>query len=148
MLKVYRLVVNEHHAKIEYRRFFDILLANDQPDESLLFHCTAGKDRTGMGAVYLLTALGVDLETIRQDYMLTNSASAGRITSAVSDAKQQGASPATIESIRALWSVDDDYLDAALSEIKHQSGNIEHYLRTELKLTKTEITRLRELYLD
>ncbi|MFC6294994.1 tyrosine-protein phosphatase [Lactiplantibacillus daoliensis] len=148
MLKVYRMVVTENHAKREYRRFFDALLANDQPGESLLFHCTAGKDRTGMGAVYLLTALGVDLETIRADYLLTNSASAERIDSVVADAKKQGVSAETVESIRALWSVDNDYLDTALSEIKHQSGNIEHYLRTELKLTKTEILRLRELYLD
>jgi len=101
-----------------------------------------------MGAVYLLTALGVEPETIREDYLLTNSASAARIDGAVADAQKQGASADTIESIRALWSVNDDYLDAALSEIKHQSGNIEHYLRTELKLTKTEIMRLRELYLD
>lgn len=49
MLKVYQMVADEQHAKDEYRRFFDNLLANDQPDSTLLFHCTAGKDRTGMG---------------------------------------------------------------------------------------------------
>lgn len=148
MLKVCRMVANEQHAKKEYRRFFDNLLANDQPDEALLFHCTAGKDRTGMGAVYLLTALGVDFATIRQDYILTNAASVQRIDGAVAAAQKQGLSAEAVASIKALWSVNDDYLDAALAEIKRQSGNLEHYLRTELKLTKQEVTDLRRIYLD
>jgi len=148
MLKVYRMVANEQHAKDEYRRFFDNLLANDHSDEALLFHCTDGKDRTGMGAVYLLTALGVDFATIKQDYLLTNQTSIKRIEGAAADAKAQGASAATIDSIRALWSVDEAYLDAAMTEINRQSGNLSHYLRTELKLTKNEITDLQHIYLE
>ena len=148
MLKVYQMVADEQHAKDEYRRFFDNLLANDQPDSTLLFHCTAGKDRTGMGAVYLLTALGVDFETIKQDYLLTNQASIGRINGAMAEARAQGASDATVESIRALWSVDAAYLDAAMTEIKRQSGNLNHYLHTELKLTNNEINDLQRIYLE
>jgi protein-tyrosine phosphatase len=148
MLKVYRMIATEDHSKAEYRRFFDNLLANDQPNEVLLFHCTAGKDRTGMGAVYLLSALGVDPQTIRTDYLMSNETSVERIESMVKEATKQGASAATIASVKALWSVNSDYLDAALAEIKRQSGNMQHYLRTELKLTKTELADLRHLYLD
>ncbi len=36
-----------------------------------VFHCAAGKDRTGMTAALLLHALGVDDEVIAQDYALT-----------------------------------------------------------------------------
>lgn len=148
MLKVYRMIVTEQHAKNEYRRFFDNLLANDKPDDVLLFHCTAGKDRTGMGAVFLLTALGVDFETIKSDYLLTNVASVDRIEGATKAAQAKGASKETVDSLRALWSVDPAYLDAAMTEIKRQSGNLSHYLRTELKLTKNEITDLQRLYLE
>lgn len=59
-------------AQKAYRQFFDILLSHQENDGAVLFHCTAGKDRTGMGAVYLLSALGVDGHTIRQDYLATN----------------------------------------------------------------------------
>lgn len=103
------MVADEQHAKDEYRRFFDNLLANDQPDSTLLFHCTAEKDRTGMGAVYLLTALGVDFETIKQDYLLTNQASIGRINGAMAEARAQGASSATVvfgpsgQLMRLIW---------------------------------------------
>ena len=38
----------------------------------LMFHCTAGKDRAGFAAALFLAALGVERETIIEDYMLTN----------------------------------------------------------------------------
>ena len=39
---------------------------------ALLFHCTAGKDRTGMAAYLILSALGVEQKIIMEDYLLTN----------------------------------------------------------------------------
>jgi protein-tyrosine phosphatase len=38
----------------------------------VLFHCTAGRDRTGVATVLLLEALGVPRETILSDYLLSN----------------------------------------------------------------------------
>ncbi|MBC8931267.1 tyrosine/lipid phosphatase LipA, partial [Escherichia coli] len=53
-----------------YKDFFDILLANQ--DGSVLWHCTAGKDRAGFGTALVLSALGVDKNTVIDDYMLSN----------------------------------------------------------------------------
>ncbi len=52
-----------------YSRMFDEILRKKVP---ILFHCSAGKDRTGVGAYLILIALGVDKETAIRDYMLTN----------------------------------------------------------------------------
>ena len=54
----------------EYKALFDHILT--QQDRPLLFHCTSGKDRTGIGAALLLSALGVPRETIMKDFLLTN----------------------------------------------------------------------------
>ncbi len=62
MQKVYDNLINQHHSKQAYRRFFELLLANDQDHQTTLFHCTAGKDRTGMATVFLLSALNVPAE--------------------------------------------------------------------------------------
>ena len=43
----------------------------------VVFHCSAGKDRTGLLAALLLEVLGVDAETIQADYMLTGEAVEG-----------------------------------------------------------------------
>ena len=53
----------------QYARMFAELLAGDVP---LAFHCTAGKDRTGVAAALLLTALGVPRTTVVEDYLLSN----------------------------------------------------------------------------
>jgi len=56
------------HAR--YRTLFGLLLQRDRLP--LLFHCSAGKDRTGFGAALLLRALGVHWDHIMQDYLATN----------------------------------------------------------------------------
>jgi protein-tyrosine phosphatase len=54
----------------QYRAMFELLLAEDALP--LLFHCSAGKDRTGFGAALLLTALGVGWDDVLADYLATN----------------------------------------------------------------------------
>ena len=53
-----------------YRGLFELLLQDDAPP--LLFHCSAGKDRTGFGAALILTALGVAEDVVMMDYLATN----------------------------------------------------------------------------
>ena len=53
----------------QYRSLFGLLLEGDTP---LLFHCSAGKDRTGFGAAVVLTTLGVPWETVVADFEATN----------------------------------------------------------------------------
>jgi protein-tyrosine phosphatase len=53
-----------------YRVLFDLL--RDDRNLPLLFHCSAGKDRTGFGAALLLTALGVSWDHVLHDYLATN----------------------------------------------------------------------------
>jgi protein-tyrosine phosphatase len=53
-----------------YRALFDLL--RDDANLPLLFHCSAGKDRTGFGAALLLTALGVSWDHVMHDYLATN----------------------------------------------------------------------------
>lgn len=72
--RCYNNIIFSEHAKKTYRTFFDYLLKNTHNNETLLFHCSEGKDRPGMASVFLLSALDFDFETIKQDYLLTNSA--------------------------------------------------------------------------
>jgi protein-tyrosine phosphatase len=54
-------------ARAQYKKFFKTLLASD--GKPVLFHCSAGKDRTGVAAALLLSALGVSREMIIKDYL-------------------------------------------------------------------------------
>ncbi len=74
MVGLYRWFVTDATARDRFATVLRLLAAPDGPP--VLFHCSAGKDRTGWVAALLLTALGVDRETVFADYLLTNDRSA------------------------------------------------------------------------
>ncbi len=147
MVATYADIVLQPHSQRAYRQFFDLLLANSDPDAALLFHCTAGKDRTGMGAVYLLTALGVDPVTVRQDYLASNQYLGAESERMVQAALKAGAGPALIASTRSLGGVANEYLDSALMTIDARFGSLENYLSDVLQLTAEQRRDLRSIYL-
>ncbi|WP_407892407.1 tyrosine-protein phosphatase [Lacticaseibacillus sp. N501-2] len=147
MVNTYADIVTLPSAQKAYREFFDLLLANEG-DGALLFHCSAGKDRTGMGAVYLLTALGVDPITIRRDYLASNLYLAEESERMVNEARQTGAGPAFIASTRSLGGVSNEYLDSALMTINGHYGSLDHYLTDVLKVTAAQRRDIRAIYLE
>ena len=58
-----------------WRRFFEVMA--DSEGYSILYHCTAGRDRTGVATVLLLEALGVSRDEIITDYVRSNEAFSG-----------------------------------------------------------------------
>lgn len=147
MIQVYADLINQNHSKQAYRQFFDLLLANDKEDQSLLFHCTAGKDRTGMGAVFLLSALGVPEETIRTDYLLTNQASAAFVTQSLAKLQQKTQNQSVFQSYQSLLTVHQDYLDTAKQAIESENGSLQDYLSHDLQLSQHDLADLRKIYL-
>ncbi len=122
----------------QYRAFFEILL--DPESYPLVFHCTAGKDRTGFAAALLLSALGVDWDTVMDDYLLTNRYLKPQHLTQV---PEQAAA-----AIRQMWGVQPSYLDAARDEIVQKYGSIDRYLQQEMHIGETEKARLRQLLLE
>ena len=145
MLDVYRNIITGERAIDAYRGFFDELLTNSNDNESLLFHCSAGKDRTGMGAVFFLHTLGVPMDTIVQDYLLTNTANQGYVRSVLRQAEQR--EPELVDSLRALMTVSEDYLLTAIDAMNDVAGSMDNYIKSELKVTDNEVADLRKIYL-
>ncbi len=131
----YRVFVRDHGDA--FRALFDRLV--DGPHYPLVFHCSAGKDRTGFAAAMILTALGVSQEAVREDYLLTN---------LYWDAGVPYASKMPEDIRDALLGAHPEYLDAAFDEIRVQHGSTEAYLANALHLTPERLGRLREHLLD
>ena len=70
--QTYLQMLLDPHAQAAYRKMFNVLLENDKEGKSVVFHCTAGKDRTGVAAFLILSALGVSEKQIVEDYLYTN----------------------------------------------------------------------------
>ena len=135
-------------GKEGYARMFRELLELPE-DSSLLFHCTQGKDRTGCAAMLILSALGVDEETIMADFMLTNTFNAQRIEGERQMLAAQGIEGEEMEIyMRAMDEVDPQYMVNALDWMKANYGSALGYIQTELGVTEDDIEALRDRYLE
>jgi protein-tyrosine phosphatase len=132
MTEVYESFVTEQSIIARYRMFFALL--QDENRLPLLFHCTAGKDRTGMAAALFLASLGVDGKTIYEDYMLSNRNL---------DKKYKDILDA-YPNMSALLEVRSQYLQVALEQIGKRYGQIENYLRDVLN---ADLDGMKKLYL-
>lgn len=148
MLYAYEDMIRSDSAQKAYRRLFEILLANKNENESVIFHCTAGKDRTGFGAMLVLTALGVPLRTIKQDYMLTNITTKDFVDGMIKREQELGKNENTLQSIRDIQSVHPEYFDHAVKVLTDEYGGINNYLRDVMQLSMSDIMDLRRLYLN
>lgn len=131
-----------------YRQLFAQLLGERTP---LVFNCSAGKDRTGIAAALLLTALGVPRETVIDDYLLSNITFNPAIAAtggAAEDPQMAFFRALPRDVIGALMGVDRSYIENAFAAIEARPGGLEAYYRDELGLDAAAIERLRTLYLE
>lgn len=134
-------------AQKGYHDFFEILLNNPE-GKSVLWHCTGGKDRAGTAAVLLLSALGVDRETILNDFALTNEFVAANISYMGTRAMELTSDPKEINDVMYLTGVNRNYMELMLDTIDQQYGSIENYLVTAIGLSPEEILQLQAMYLE
>jgi protein-tyrosine phosphatase len=131
--------------KDRYQPVFKELLTIS-PDSAFLFHCTAGKDRTGIAAALILYALGVDEHTIMEDYLATNYYRRAENDKAVGMmVKAYGLDEVTA---RKMMGAKPEYLQATFTAIKTQYGSMNNYLEKGLGLTKSDLSQLKKAYLD
>jgi protein-tyrosine phosphatase len=128
MGKLYDILATE--ARPQYREFFRIL--SDPENTPLLFHCSAGKDRTGLAAALLLSALGVDRETIFADYMLSAEYLKDKFAEYY----------ALFPHLESVFIVRPDYLETAFARIENTYGGTAAYLREELGADSGLLRRL------
>ncbi|MFD1671404.1 tyrosine-protein phosphatase [Agrilactobacillus yilanensis] len=147
MIEVYQNMIVQKGAQQAYRTFFEELLKNEQDNQAVLFHCTAGKDRTGIGAFFFLSALGVAKKAIAQDYLLTNTTYRPETEALIKKASNANSSPEMIDNLRDLFSVHIDFLNATEQEIKHLAGTPINYLKEIIGLSDTDLQDLRKIYL-
>ena len=143
MIDLYPEILVDH--KPSYRFLFERLAAGHVP---LLFNCSAGKDRTGVAAALILSALGVPRETVVEDYLLTNEfADFGRIMARGEDRDYERFRKIDPAVIRPLLAAEPAYLDAMFDALDRDHGGIDAYL-ADIGVDGPARMRLRELLLD
>ena len=127
--------------------FFQILL-NSDGEHSILWHCAAGKDRAGSAAALTLLALGVDKETVLTDFDLSNIAYNEWIQKRLTQVSRITRDPEILTVVRSLSGVNADYMRNAIDATILDYGSIENYLEVCMNVTKKDIAKLQDMYLE
>lgn len=119
-------------------------------DAGVLLHCTAGKDRTGIGIALVLLALEVDPDVILNDYLLTIEAQPAENVLAIMGEflGSRGIEQWDREAMRPYCTVHADYLQAALDEIAQGWGDAQNYFEAAMGLDAAAIERLQTRFLE
>ncbi|MCT2536012.1 tyrosine-protein phosphatase [Aquibacillus koreensis] len=118
-----------------------------EPHEPLLFHCMAGKDRTGAVAALFLRMLGVPRETILEDYLYTNE-TLDKMNAHFTAIGYNNLPNIEQEVLDALFEARAEYIEAFLDEIESNYDSIDVYLTEVLELTKADLEKIREHLLE
>jgi protein-tyrosine phosphatase len=133
----------------QYRAIFRRLAAGDLP---AVEHCSSGKDRTGVFAAILLTALGVPRKVVIQDYLLTGKymLAADNIERTAADLRRiLGLSqPLDASAVQALMTTKRERMEATLDSITRTYGSFGNYLRDCLQISDSELAMLRQRLLQ
>lgn len=127
-------------SAVDFKPLFDKLLQTDKP---LLYHCTGGKDRTGYATAMILSALGVDKETIIAEYLMSNYYRYDKALSSIAKFRYAGLDKETTAN---LFMVQQEYIEKVFEIVENDFGGIDNYLEEKFDLTPEKRALLREKY--
>ena len=140
MKSVYTRLIKDY--KEEYKEVFKLLL--DEKNYPIVFQCAVGKEQSGIVSYLLLSALGINQETIKLDYLRTNSfidmSGASQYATSLSAGGQ--------EALTALLLAQEEYLDAAIHEIESSYGDVNSFIIEGLGIANSELEKLRTMLLE
>ncbi len=105
---------------------------------AVMFHCTAGKDRTGIVAALLLGLAEVSAEDIVADYTLTEGLITEMVAGFLEAARQRGRD---VDAYARLLKAPAPTMQATLAHLESRYGSVPRYL-THIGVTPGDITAL------
>ena len=147
MVRMYLGLVSNEGSVSQYRRFAHLLL--EAQDKAILWHCTVGKDRAGLAAVFVQELLGIPKEEIVEDYLKTNAYVRADLQ-VVKDLAGDGMGERTEMAQEAagwLFGARREYLDAVYRSVKEAYGGMDGFIREALGILDAERAELQRRYL-
>lgn len=142
MLKTYESIVLSKSAQKGYHDFMMGLLADNAP---ILFHCFAGKDRTGFAAAVILRIAGANDQQIMDDYLLTNKLRVQANQDILNRFKDE-MNQQQLDNLHVALMVDSDYLKHANDILLERFGTFDHYLKNGLQLPSDYVAQFRNKF--
>ena len=129
------------HARDQFRALFEYLEQDEHVP--LLFHCTAGKDRTGLAAALILVSLGVSEEIAMEDYLLTATYTHDNVERMLATMRIQQGFQLDLDEVRPMMSVRREFLQSAFDGIRAEFGGFDRYFEEALGVSPARRAALR-----
>lgn len=144
-MELYPSLVLSEFSQLQYATFLNLILETE--DGAVLWHCSQGKDRTGMGAAFILAILGAGRETIVRDFDRSNEIYRPLVERFCAEVRAAGGGEQEEETVRAFMGVSVKNFNRALDLIEKRWGSLLNYLDETMEIGPEEVRRFRERYL-
>lgn len=142
---MYPSLIRSEYSQLQYATFLRLII--ETPDGGVLWHCFQGKDRTGWGAAFILSALGVDREEIIQDFDRSNDAYRELVDRLNSEIVSRGGGEPEMDVVQAFMGVSTKNFRRTLDLIDREFGGMIAYLNEQLMISRDDLLLLRRRYL-
>ena len=148
MCDMYRAFVESDYSLSQYGRFLRILL--EDHDRAVLWHCSVGKDRAGIGALLVQKILGVPEEDVTEDYLATNDyvQEGYRKVSALVHQKFRSDDPVIDKSMEFFFFANRSYIESFFDSINKRFGSFDAFVRDGLGLSDEDVALMKQKYLS
>ena len=139
----YRIYINNH--KVVWTKFFEILLKSKKLP--IIFHCSAGKDRTGIASFMIQSIFKNPMDLIFENYLISNDLLTIKAATAEQSTNSSNQdSLVTKNMLSTLGKVQQSYLNAAIDEIDKKYSSLENYFISQLGLKVNDIQKLEQIF--
>ena len=139
----YRMYINNH--KEVWTKFFEILLRSNY--SPIIFHCSAGKDRTGIASFMIQSIFKNPIDKILENYLISNdllTIKAATAEQKTNSSKQD--TQVTKNMLSTLGKVQTSYLNAAIDEVDNKYSSLENYFISQLGLKNNDIQKIIQIF--
>lgn len=143
--QLYPNILFDPQCQKEMASFLRLVI--ERGDKPLLFHCTQGKDRTGVASALILAALGADRKIIVEDFDVTNKVYARDVARYTRLVKLFGGKEEEIGVVKALMGCNTENFVKALDTVEEKYGSLEGYLKGPMELADEDLSLLKSRYL-
>lgn len=140
----YWKIIQSEQAQQSYKQFFQLLLG---AEGAVLWHCTGGKDRTGIASAMLLCLLGADEETIMQDYLLSNTFYQPQIDKLQKQVLEETGRTDLLPITTAIVGVSPEAMQTVLEKSAQESGSFADWITQHLSLSEDDLNALKQRFL-
>ena len=128
-----------------FKKLFEEILLGNTP---IYFHCTSGKDRTGIAAALILTLFGVQKEDIFYDYLISNQHLAIKIENILARNEKRYSNEESSHLLREMNGVVRENLERSFNSILQKYETFDKYFEIEFGITSEMKKKLFDKYLE